>query len=38
MNADQRTKAIQILQQQFGPQWKSVVQSIGTEDLRRRVG
>ena len=31
-------KAIQLLQQEFGSDWQSIVQTIVTADLRKRVG
>ncbi len=31
-------KAIQILKNEFGSEWRTVVQMLGTEDLRKRVG
>lgn len=33
-----REKAIQLLQNEFGANWQQVVQELGTENLRRRVG
>ena len=31
-------KAIEVLKENFGDKWLSIAQSLGTEDLRRRVG
>ncbi len=33
-----RNRAIEILQAEFGSEWQSIVQSLGTENLRQRVG
>lgn len=33
-----RSKAIEILKAEFGDKWLSIAQSLGTEDLRTRVG
>ena len=38
MNDDIRLKAMEILRQEFGEEWLPIVQALGTEDLRRRVG
>lgn len=31
-------RAMQLLQQEFGSDWQSIVQTLGTADLRKRVG
>lgn len=31
-------KAAALLQREFGPTWREIAQTLGTEDLRRRVG
>lgn len=38
MDENMRMRAIEILKQEFGEDWLSVVQTLGTEDLRKRVG
>ena len=38
MNELQIQKAAALLQQEFGPDWKSIVETLGTEGLRKRVG
>ncbi len=38
MTDSMRSRAIEILQAEFGSDWQSVVQSLGTENLRYRVG
>ncbi len=40
MNMDEKARihAIEILKGEFGENWLSIVQSLGTEDLRKRVG
>lgn len=35
---DKIQRAAQILENEFGPDWMTVAQMLGTEDLRRRVG
>jgi len=34
----ERTKAIEILRKEFGDSWQSIIQALGTENLRQRVG
>ena len=31
-------RAVEMLQREFGDDWQTIVQSLGTENLRRRVG
>ena len=31
-------RAVEVLQREFGDDWQTIVQSLGTENLRRRVG
>lgn len=38
MDNTKRTEAIRVLEREFGPGWRQLVQELGTEDLRRRVG
>ncbi|MCI8539594.1 MAG: SAM-dependent methyltransferase [Oscillospiraceae bacterium] len=38
MDTKERSRAIQLLEQEFGPKWNQIVQELGTENLRRRVG
>ena len=38
MDANERNRAISILQKEFGPKWNQIVQELGTETLRKRVG
>lgn len=38
MTLDERTRAVAVLEREFGPQWMSVIQMLGTENLRTRVG
>lgn len=38
MTAEERARAVAVLEKEFGPQWQSIVQMLGTENLRRRVG
>lgn len=38
MNEDIRLKAMEVLRQEFGEEWLPIVQALGTEDLRQRVG
>lgn len=38
MNDDTRLRAINLLQKEFGPQWQTIVQMLGTENLCSRVG
>ena len=38
MDEIMKTKAIEILKREFGNEWQNIVQSLGTENLRRRVG
>ena len=38
MNIQERDRAISILKNEFGPNWISIVQMLGTENLRQRVG
>ena len=38
MTAEERARAVAVLEKEFGPQWQTIVQMLGTENLRRRVG
>lgn len=38
MNDEMRLRAVNILRQEFGEHWQSIVQELGTENLRQRVG
>ena len=38
MNNETRMRAVEILRNEFGDNWQSVAQSLGTENLRQRVG
>lgn len=38
MNELQIQRAASLLQQEFGADWKSIVETLGTEGLRKRVG
>lgn len=38
MTASEKEKAIRLLKETFGDKWQSVVQDLGTENLRTRVG
>ena len=38
MNNETRMRAVEILRNEFGDNWQSIVQSLGTENLRQRVG
>ena len=38
MNNDLMRRAATILMEEFGDDWKTIAQELGTEDLRRRVG
>lgn len=38
MDLSEQRWAAQLLEQEFGPRWKLIVQELGTEGLRRRVG
>lgn len=38
MNNEIRLRAIELLKNEFGDNWKLVAQSLGTESLRQRVG
>ena len=38
MNDDIRLKAMEVLRQEFGEEWLPIVQALGTENLRQRVG
>jgi len=38
MTLEERKRAITVLEKEFGSQWQSVVQMLGTENLRQRVG
>lgn len=38
MNEQKMQRAAQLLQQEFGPEWQTIVKMLGTEDLRKRVG
>lgn len=38
MTDNERLRAIEILQKEFGSNWQNIVQSLGTENLRQRVG
>ena len=31
-------RAINLLKQEFGEEWQNIVQNLGTENLRHRVG
>ena len=36
MTAEERARAVAVLEKEFGPQWQTIVQMLGTENLRRR--
>lgn len=38
MSPEERAKAVAILEKEFGPQWQTIAQMLGTENLRQRVG
>ena len=38
MTNEERMRAEAILEKEFGPQWLTIAQELGTEDLRSRVG
>lgn len=38
MNDWQITRAAQLLEAEFGPDWRTVAGMLGTEGLRKRVG
>ena len=38
MTSGERAKAIAALEREFGAHWQSIVQMLGTENLRQRVG
>lgn len=38
MTNEERLRAVTLLEKEFGPGWLSIAQSLGTEDLRNRVG
>lgn len=38
MDKNNIQRAAELLEKEFGPDWLSIAQSLGTEDLRRRVG
>ena len=38
MTDEMRTRAVRLLQEEFGSGWTDIVQSLGTENLRHRVG
>lgn len=38
MDSNKIAKAAELLEKEFGPEWKTIAQTLGTEDLRRRVG
>ena len=38
MRDEIRRRAVEILKNEFGDNWQSIVQSLGTENLRQRVG
>ena len=38
MTENEKSRAIELLRKEFGPNWLSIVQSLGTEDLTKRVG
>ena len=38
MNELQIERAATLLQQEFGPDWRTIVETLGTEGLRKRVG
>lgn len=38
MSPEERVKAVAILEKEFGPQWQTIAQMLGTENLRQRVG
>ena len=37
-SVEQKEQIIKLLEKAYGPQWKQIVQELGTEDLRKRVG
>ena len=38
MNEELIQRAVLLLQQEFGPNWQSISQTLGTENLRKRLG
>lgn len=38
MKNELRMRAVEVLQKEFGDDWQEIAQSLGTENLRRRVG
>lgn len=38
MDTQARARAVQLLEREFGPEWSQIVQELGTEGLRQRVG
>ena len=38
MSFPEQDRAVQILEKEFGPRWKQIVQELGTIELRQRVG
>lgn len=38
MNDLQLQQAVTLLQQKFGPEWRTIAETLGTEGLRKRVG
>lgn len=38
MSFPEQDRAVQILEKEFGPRWKQIVQELGTKELRQRVG
>lgn len=38
MNEELIQRAVLLLQQEFGPNWQSIAQTLGTENLRKRLG
>ena len=38
MTPEERIRAVAALEREFGPQWMSIAQMLGTENLRTRVG
>lgn len=38
MNEELIHRAAALLEREFGPDWQTIAQTLGTENLRRRVG
>ena len=38
MSFPEQDRAVQILEKEFGPRWKQIVQELGTKELRQRAG